>query len=116
MTVTDKNDVVVTTTLLVTILCPLLAFWAAAEPRGVLFPAFAFYPFAWLAMIPAVHHDWIGITVALMQFPVYGFILGRAWSVDRLYSRAVWLAAVHAAFVAIALWFYFFGGRSLFLS
>lgn len=65
-------------------------------------------------MIPAVYHDWIGFTVALAQFPIYGLILLRAWQVGRLRRRATWLAAVHAFAVAVAIWFYFFG-MSLFV-
>ena len=109
MTLTRKVPVAIGSTLLITLLCPLLALWPAAEPRGFIIPAFVIYPYTWLVMIPAVYHDWIGYTIAVAQFPIYGLVLWRARQVGRLQRRAMWLAAVHAIAVAVAIWFYFFG-------
>lgn len=109
MTLTRKGPVLVASTLLVALLCPLLALWPAAEPRDFIVPAFVIYPFAWLIMIPAVYHDWIGFIVALAQVPIYSLILWRGWQIGRLRSRATWLATDHAIAVAVAIWFYFLG-------
>jgi hypothetical protein len=53
-------------------------------------------------------HQWLSTVFGLSQFPVYGFVLGRAWFHQRLWQTLLRLACVHLLIAALAIGHYLY--------
>jgi hypothetical protein len=84
MTHAQKIGVSFITTAGMTIVAAFIALQAIGIGHGSYVPAALLFPFALLTAFVIHHADWLLMTVALSQFPIYGTVLGRAWLRDRL--------------------------------
>ena len=91
----QKIGVSVITTAGVTIVAAFVALQAIGIGHGSYIPAALLFPFALLTAFVVHHTDWLLMTVALSQFPIYGTFLGRAWLRDRLPRAAISVTVVH---------------------
>jgi hypothetical protein len=78
-----------------------VSIWAAGAGHGSYAPAIILFPAAMLSIVLTNTISKTGIAVALLQFPLYGFVLGRIRAQLRL-RLGVALAVIHAVFVLAA--------------
>lgn len=53
------------------------------------------FPFAMLMSFGVHHSTWLVMTVAVLQFPIYGIVIGWAWLQDKPRRIAVGLSLIH---------------------
>ena len=95
MTHAQKIGVSVVATAGVTAVAAFVTLRAMGIGHGSYVPAALLFPFA---MIPAFFindTDWLIMTLALLQFPIYGTFIGRAWLSARLPRTALAVSIVH---------------------
>ncbi|MBI3876083.1 MAG: hypothetical protein HY300_09045 [Verrucomicrobia bacterium] len=73
----------------------LIALQAIGIGHGSYIPAALLFPFAFLTAFVVHHMDWLLMTLALAQFPIYGVFLGRAWLRERLKKTVIVVVVVH---------------------
>jgi hypothetical protein len=101
MTLSAKIGVVTISTVVVAALCIVSSILAAGVGHGSYMPFAMLFPFAFLTSTLLGDIGPIARGLAIIQFPVYGFILRHAWYRGRLRSRATILAIVHGASAAV---------------
>ena len=97
MTHAQKIGVSAAITAGVTTIAAFVALQAMGIGHGSYVPAALLFPFALLTAFIVHHTDWILMTVALLQFPIYGVVIGRAWLRDRLPKAAIVVSILHVA-------------------
>lgn len=92
----QKIVVTVVMTVAVTIIAALIALQSMRGGHGSYIPAALLFPFALLPAFAIDHADWLLITLALLQFPIYGTVLGRAWLRGRLPRASLVVTIAHS--------------------
>jgi hypothetical protein len=88
---------------LVSIPAFVLAFVAAGAGHGTFVPLLLLQPWGPAAALAAGRSDAVGVTVALVEWPVYGLILQLACNRDRLKLGVLAVAAIHLVSIVLAL-------------
>jgi hypothetical protein len=73
------------------------------DDRGSMLPSALLFPIACLLSIPHLHVIALAIIAMLAQFPVYGYLAGRAWMRGHLGRTLLRLSAVHFVSVVASL-------------
>src|SRR5438067_468792 len=76
--------------------------WAAGAGHGSYLPAVVLFPFTMLSTLITTTISPFGMALALLQFPIYGFVIGKAPVELRLRLGAA-LAVIHCACVVAGL-------------
>jgi hypothetical protein len=75
------------------------AFYVAAYLKGEdhsFLPFALFFPVPFLFSIPSLHLLPLAVITMLIQFPVYGYLLGQAWIRGHLRRTVLRLSAFHS--------------------
>lgn len=91
-----KIGVVTALTVVVSVVAFGVSLLSAGAGHGSYLPFAIFFPYSFLAIV--LLEGEIGIiagTLILVQFPMYGFVLGCAWLRDRLRWPAAWVIVTH---------------------
>jgi hypothetical protein len=103
----QKIGIVVTVTTTVGLAALGICFFSAGAGHGSYFPFAILLPYSFLPSLFASETDAVSGPLAIVQFPLYGIVLGRAWLKGDLRWSASWVIGAHvvAALAALTMFF-----------